>query len=269
MSLFPSIRRTLVSVVVTLVALAGVATAASAHDVLSSTPNPTVVLVHGAFADASGWNGVVERLQSEGYPVLAPSNPLRGLELDAAYIRSVVDSVDGPVVLVAHSYGGAVITNAATDAPNVRALVYVAAFAPDLDENLADLLAMNPGSHLSEEALIFRPHPTGVDGYVHPDAFHDVFAQDLSTEQAAVMAATQRPGDAATLSDHSATPAWRTIPSWYVVAASDHLIPPATQRFMAERAGSVTVEVPTSHVAMISDADAVTDVIIGAAMATG
>lgn len=268
MSHFPSIRRALVALVVAVVAVAGVATAASARDTRSAKPKPTVVLVHGAFADASGWNAVVERLQSKGYPVIAPANPLRGLASDAAQIRSVIDSVDGPVVLVAHSYGGAVITNAATGAPNVRALVYVAAFAPDLDENLAGLLAMNPGSHLSEEALIFRPHATGVDGYVHPDVFHDVFAQDLPKKQAAVMAATQRPGDSTTLGDHSAAPAWKTIPSWYVVASRDHLIPPKTQRFMAERAGATTVEVRTSHVAMIANPKAVTDVIVRAARAT-
>jgi pimeloyl-ACP methyl ester carboxylesterase len=233
-----------------------------------SEPKPTVVLVHGAFADASGWSDVVERLQKQGYPVIAPANPLRGLASDTAYIRELIDEIDGPVVIAAHSYGGAVVTNAAVGAPNVKALVYIAAFAPAEGESLFRLLSMNPGSRLAPDKLIFRHHPGGVEGYVHPDAFREVFAQDLPKKETAVMAATQRPGDSTTLQDESGTPAWQTIPSWYLVAGEDHLIPPATQRFMAERAGAITVEVDSSHVAMISQPKAAADLIMEAAAAT-
>lgn len=265
-----SLRRAFAAVVVgvlTIVGVVHVATTASASGP-DNDPKPTIVLVHGAFADGSGWDAVVERLQRRGYPVIAPANPLRGLDTDAAYIRSVIDSIEGPVIVAAHSYGGAVVTNAAHGAPNVRALVYIAAFAPDFDENLAGLLALNPGSRLGPDALVIRHHPGGADGYVNPNSFRDVFAQDLSKRQAATMAATQRPADVSTLVGHSGTPAWASIPSWYMVANDDHLIPPATQRFMAERAGATTVEVRSSHVAMISKPSAVTDLIIEAARAT-
>jgi pimeloyl-ACP methyl ester carboxylesterase len=261
-----AIASTVAAALIVAATVVGVTTTVAATS--SSHPKPTIVLVHGAFADASGWNDVINRLQREGYPVIAPANPLRGLEADAAYVRSVIDSVDGPVVVAAHSYGGAVITNAATGAPNVRALVYIAAFAPALGDSLGSLLALNPGSHLGPDALIFRPHPGGVDGYVHPDVFRDVFAQDLPKKQAAAMAVTQRPGDASTLDGASGEPAWATIPSWYLVASRDNLIPPATQRFMAERAGATTSEVRSSHVAMISQPKAATDLIRVAANAT-
>jgi pimeloyl-ACP methyl ester carboxylesterase len=200
--------------------------------------------------------------------VIAPANPLRGLASDSAYIGSVLDTIPGPVVLVAHSYGGAVITNAATGRPNVAALVYIAAFAPDEGDSVGGLLALNPGTHIDPATtLIFRPHPGGVDGYVNPDNFRDIFAGDLSADTAAIMAASQRPGDVSTLSDPSGPPAWKTIPSWYLVARNDHLIPPATQRFMAQRAGATTVEVRASHVAMISQPRAATNIILDAARA--
>jgi pimeloyl-ACP methyl ester carboxylesterase len=233
-----------------------------------TAPKPTIVLVHGAFADASGWDGVIERLQNRGYSVMAPANPLRGLPSDSAYIGSVLDTIPGPIVLVAHSYGGAVITNAATGRPNVLALVYIAAFAPDEGDSVGGLLALNPGTHIDPATtLIFRPHPGGVDGYVNPANFRDIFAADLSADTAAVMAAGQRPGDISTLSDPSGPPAWKSIPSWYMVASNDHLIPAATQRFMAQRAGATTVEVRSSHVAMISHPREATNLIIQAANA--
>jgi pimeloyl-ACP methyl ester carboxylesterase len=256
------------AVLVFVAAITGVAAAASADGGRDSGPRPTIVLVHGAFADASGWDGVTERLQRDGYTVIAPANPLRGLGSDAAYIGSVLDTIEGPIVLAGHSYGGAVLTNAAVDRPNVEALVYIAAFAPDEGDTVASLLGMNPGSHLGPDALVFRPHPGGVDGYVSPAHFRDVFAADLDRRTAAVMAASQRPGDATTLQEPSGPPAWATIPSWYLVATEDHLIPPATQRFMAERAEATTIEVRSSHVAMISHVRETTKLIIQAADAT-
>jgi pimeloyl-ACP methyl ester carboxylesterase len=258
------------AVLLAFVALFGALTASSAASAEPSTPGerPTIVLVHGAFADASGWDAVTERLQDRGFTVLAPANPLRGLSGDAAYISSILDTIPGPVVLVAHSYGGMVITNAATGHPNVKALVYVAAFAPDAGDTLQGLVAMNPGSQLGPDTLVFRPHPGGVDGYVNPDFFRAIFAADVSRDKAGVMAASQRPGDLTTLTDVSGEPAWATIPSWYLVASQDQLIPPATQRFMAQRAGATTVEVRSSHVAMISQPAATVSLIMKAVRAT-
>jgi pimeloyl-ACP methyl ester carboxylesterase len=269
MSISRSFRRA-VAAVLTIVALGGLLTVPSA--VASSPPTgerPTIMLVHGAFADASGWDAVTERLQDRGYTVIAPANPLRGMASDAAYISSVLDTIEGPVVVVGHSYGGMVITNAAVGHPNVRALVYIAAFAPDVGDTVQGLVAMNPGSKLGPDTLVFRPHPGGVDGYVDPASFRDIFAADVDRDTAAVMGASQRPGDASTLTDSSGEPAWRTIPSFYLVAAKDNLIPPATQRFMAERAGSSTAEVSSSHVAMISKPTAALAVILQAVRATG
>lgn len=268
MSISRSFRRA-VAAVLTIVALGGLLTVPSA--VAGSPPTgerPTIMLVHGAFADASGWDAVTERLQDRGYTVIAPANPLRGLTSDAAYISSVLDTIEGPVVVVGHSYGGMVITNAAVGHPNVRALVYIAAFVPDVGDTVQGLVAMNPGSKLGPDTLVFRPHPGGVDGYVNPASFRDIFAADVDRDTAEVMAASQRPGDASTLTDLSGEPAWRTIPSFYLVASRDNLIPPATQRFMAERAGSSTTEVNSSHVAMISKPTAALAIILRAVHTT-
>lgn len=244
--------------------------ASAAADRRPSRSRPTVVLVHGAFADASGWNDVTERLQDEGYTVLAAANPLRGVQSDAAYLRSVLDTIQGPVVLVGHSYGGFVMTNAAEGDPDVGALVYVAAFAPAEGETVEQLTGMNPGSGLADPAnLVVRRHPDGADGYIAPGAFRQIFAADLPRADAAVLAASQRPADLATLRDRSGTPAWDDVPSWYVVAGRDNTIPPATQRFMAERAGSSTVELRASHVAMMSQPRAVARVIEAAAESVG
>jgi len=231
-------------------------------------PRPTIVLVHGGWADASSWDAVTQRLEEDGYTVIAPANPLRGVQSDSAYLASVVATISGPIVLVAHSYGGVLITNAATGNPNVKALVYIAAFAPDVGETVGQILAMNPGSEAAPPNLTFRPYPGGVDVYITPSAFHDVFCADVPADTAAVMAATQRPIDAAALGEPSGEPAWKTIPSWYLVASNDHAIPPATERFMAKRAGATTVEIPSSHVAMISHPDMVTDLILEAVHAT-
>ncbi|MFI6874869.1 alpha/beta fold hydrolase [Streptomyces sp. NPDC050400] len=215
-------------------------------------PKPTIVLVHGAFADASGWSHVITHLTREGHTVVAPPNPLRGVHADSAYLAAFLATLQGPLVLVGHSYGGVLITNAAYGDVRVRALVYVAAFAPDAGETVPALQTKFTGTKLTEAALDFRQHPQGVDGYVKRAVFREVFAGDLSRSEADLLWATQRPGDTATLSEASGEPAWSTIPSYYLVASEDNLIPPAAQRFMAARAGAHTVEVEASHVAMIS-----------------
>jgi pimeloyl-ACP methyl ester carboxylesterase len=243
----------------------------SSAGALGSEPKPTVVLVHGSFADASGWNGVIERLSRDGYPVLAPANPLRSLSGDADYIASVLRTIPGPVVLVGHSYGGAVITNAATQAHNVKALVYVAAFALDKGETAFGTIGSFTGSDLAL-ALKIRPYQAsgdfGLDGYIEPDHFHEVFCADLPAATAAAMAASQRPSTLSSGAEPSGEPAWKTIPSWYMVAKQDRVIPPDAERFMAKRAGAHTVEMDSSHVAMISHPDAVADLIRSAATGT-
>ncbi|GAA1414977.1 alpha/beta fold hydrolase [Catellatospora coxensis] len=253
-------RRTLLagSAAVATGALLGVppAQAGARHDA-----RPTVVLVHGAFADASGWDGVASRLIRDGYPVIAPPNPLRGVAADSAYLASFLATLSGPVVLAAHSYGGIVVTNAATGNPNVKALVYVAAFAPDQGETLLGMQSQYPGSKLNETALDIRPYAGGVDGYIKKEVFREVFAGDLPRSSTALMHAGQRPADLRTLQEPSGAPAWAAIPSWYVVARNDNVLPAAAQRFMAQRAGARVTEVSASHVAMVSQPGSVADVI--------
>ncbi|GAA3604376.1 alpha/beta hydrolase [Nonomuraea rosea] len=223
---------------------------------------PTVVLVHGAFADASGWNDVSARLVRENYPVIAPANPLRGVASDSAYLASILATLSGPIVLAAHSYGGIVVTNAAVGNPNVKALVYVAAFAPDQGESLLELQTKFPGSRLNEAALDFRPYGDGlVDGYIKKEVFHDVFAGDVPRAATDLMQAGQRPADARTLGEPSGAPAWMTIPSYYLIARNDQVLPAAAQRFMAQRAGARVREVGASHVAMISQPTVTADLI--------
>jgi pimeloyl-ACP methyl ester carboxylesterase len=242
------------------------APAASAHTRSGGTPKPTIVLIHGSFADASGWNGVAARLIRDGYPVIAPANPLRGVTADSAYVASILATLPGPLVVVAHSYGGIVSTNAATGNANVKALVYVAAFVPDQGEPLVALQTRYPGSKLDESALDFRPYGSGqLDGYIKKDVFHDVFAGDLPKSTTDLMWASQRPTDLATLQEPSGAPAWKTTPSYYLVARKDNVIPPAAQRFMAQRAGARVSEVNASHVAMISQPAATAELIKRAA----
>ena len=230
---------------------------------------PTIVLVHGAFADGSSWNGVIQRLQEQGYSVVAPANPLRGVVADSAYLASVVNQLDGPVLLVGHSYAGALITNAASDAANVVGLVFVAAFAPDTDERLGDVAATSKDSLLGTAQVQYE-YPTGPGGetapefLVDPARFREVFAADLPAEQAAVLAATQRPVAAAAFSDVSGPPAWKALPSWAVVATADKAAGSDIVRSMAQRAGADIVEVEASHVVMISQPQAVTDLILKA-----
>jgi pimeloyl-ACP methyl ester carboxylesterase len=228
---------------------------------------PTVVLVHGAFADASSWNGVIERLQQQGCTVVAPANPLRGVATDSAYLASVVNQLDGPVLLVGHSYGGAVITNAA--ATGVVGLVFVAAFAPDEGERLGDVEASSKDSVLNS-ALVQRQYPTGqgtetaTEFAIDPALFREAFAADLPTEQTAVMAATQRPVAATAFTDVSGPPAWKMLPSWAVVATGDKAAGSDVIRSMAQRAGADILEVEGSHVIMISQPQVVADLILKA-----
>jgi len=230
---------------------------------------PTVALVHGAFADSSGWNDVVAQLLAAGVAVQAVSNPLRGISHDAAYVGSAIGQIPGPVLAVGHSYGGAVITNAALRAGNVVGLVYVAAFAPDEGETLQDIETDSRDSVLVS-ALRQSQYPEGEDGAaivefsIDPDRFHDAFAADLPEEQARVMAATQRPISAVGFGEPTGTPAWRTLPSWAVVPTGDKAAGSDVVRRMAERAGATTVEVEGSHVIMISQPQVVTDLILQA-----
>ena len=231
--------------------------AARHTDTTNSSSKPTVVLVHGGWADSSGWNAEIRALQEKGYPVIAPANPLRGLTSDADYVRSVLVTLPGPIVLVGHSYGGAVISNAARGVPNVKALVYIAAFAPDTGETLQQLVTLNPGTRITPDALTERPYPLpdgtqGIDLYIKAEAFRDAFAGDLPRRTTDLMQATQRPFSLAAFVEPSGDPAWETIPSWYLVATNDHAIPPKTQRFMAQRAGATTSQVAASHVPMMS-----------------
>ena len=230
---------------------------------------PTVVLVHGAFADGSSWNGVIERLQAEGVRVTAPANPLRGISHDSAYISSLLDQIPGPVIAVGHSYGGAVITNAATNTDNVVGLVYVAAFAPDEGERLGEIEGGSKDSVLNA-ALMPLQYPTGqgeetaVEFAIDPDKFHDAFAADLPSEQSAVMAATQRPVTESAFSEPNGEPAWKMLPSWAVVATGDKAAGADVVRSMAERAGATITEAEGSHVIMVSQPQVVVEAILTA-----
>jgi pimeloyl-ACP methyl ester carboxylesterase len=230
---------------------------------------PTIVLVHGAFADSSGWNAVAARLLDAGYPVVAFSNPLRGPLSDASYLRDFLGTIAGSVVLVGHSYGGAVITNAATGDPDVRSLVYVAAYALDEGESVADANALGGGHTEVTDHLVLRPFPGAsqgdADAYIDPAHFRRLFAQDLPSRTTRLMAATQRPGALAALVTPSGPPAWETVPSWYLVAKQDRIIPPQAERAMAQRAGSTTVAINSSHVAMMSHPGVVAKLIRDAA----
>ena len=227
---------------------------------------PTVVLVHGAFADSSSWTGVIERLQAADVPVVAPANPLRGITTDSAYLANVLSEIDGPVILVGHSYGGAVISNAAAQSTNVVGLVFVAAFAPEEGEKLGDVTGTSKDAILGP-ALVQHDYDGGVEFSIDPAKFHEAFAADLPAGQAAVMAATQRPIGAAGFSDASAAAAWKKLPSWAVVGTGDKAAGTDLTRSMAERAGATITEVDGSHVIMVSQPQAVADVILEAVAA--
>ncbi|MFE4536498.1 alpha/beta fold hydrolase [Streptomyces scopuliridis] len=230
---------------------------------------PTIVLVHGAFADASSWGDVVPNLQNDGYRVMAPANPLRGLHGDAAYIASFLRSIKGPIILVAHSYAGAVISGAAVGNPHVKALVYINALMPDKGEVLSVLSGKFPGSELgtaTNSVPYTRPDgSTGTDLYIKPERFRAVFAASLPETITEVLAATQRPIDAQAFADTAGPAAWKTIPSWALVSTQDKTISPELERFEAKRARSHTVEISAPHLAMLADPKAVTDLILDAA----
>jgi pimeloyl-ACP methyl ester carboxylesterase len=232
---------------------------------------PTIVLVHGAFAESASWDHVIHPLEAEGHRVVAAANPLRGLAADAAAVSDLVRTIDGPVVLVAHSYGGAVISNVDADAGDLAGLVYVNGFAPAAGEHCFQLAGMFPGSLLGEETS--RPVPRGdgtTDLYVAPDSFHDIFCQDVSASQAARMAATQRPATQEALVEPSGDrPLWKELPSWFLIGEDDRIIPPALQHYMADRAQARrTVELPgASHALPVSQPDATARLILEAAAA--
>ena len=230
---------------------------------ISDASSVTVVLVHGAFADSSSWNGVIERLQTTGIRVIAPANPLRGIAHDSAYLASRLEQIPGPVVAVGHSYGGAVISNAG-NAANVVGLVFVAAYAPEDGERLGAVGDTSKDSILGP-TLVPLKYPdaagSGVEFIVDPARFREAFAADLSAEQCAVMAATQRPAAEGAFSEPNGAPAWKSTPSWAVVATADKAAGTDVIRSMATRAGATITEVDSSHVAMVSHPDLVADVI--------
>ena len=234
----------------------------------STSSTPSVALVHGAFADSGSWNGVTELLLAAGVTVQAVSNPLRGIAADAAYVASAIKQIPGPVLAVGHSYGGAVITNAALDAGNVVGLVFVAAFAPDEDETLGQIEGTSRDSVLMA-ALKQAEFPGGVELYVDPAQFHQAFASDVPEPQSSVLGASQRPVAASAFEEKCGAPAWKKLPSWAVVATGDKAAGADVVRSMAQRAGAEITEIEASHVVMISKPQEVTDVILAALASVG
>jgi pimeloyl-ACP methyl ester carboxylesterase len=252
-------------------ATAPAATTSAVHAVKPAT-KPSIVLVHGAWADGSSWNGVISRLQHDGYTVYVPPNPLLGLSYDTATLRDFLGTVPGPVVLVGHSYGGEVVTNAATGDANVKALVYVDAFVPDEGQTLGQLATAVPGSCTGGPNLTFTPYPGAPAGaqlaYLKQSAFRDCLANGLPAKKARQLAAAQRPLATTALTDVSGVPAWKTIPSWDVVGTADHAIPPAEQLAMARTAHARVTKVDAGHLSMIKKPHTVTSVILQAVHAT-
>ncbi|WP_306204637.1 alpha/beta hydrolase [Actinoplanes sp. RD1] len=250
------------------VAMAVPASASSAPEAkpVAKGPKPTVVLVHGAFADATGFSTVITKLTRDGYPVRTVSNPLRGLATDTAAAKDVLNDVKGPIVLVGHSYGGAVISNAAAGNPHVKALVYLAALAPDKGEAIfgpedVPMPHPIPPLPLREEPTVAADGTAGTDLYLQEDKFRETFAADVDPATAAAMAVAQRPGNEILLTSKSAAAAWRTIPSWYLLTKEDHANSPDLQHFFAQRARAHTTEINSSHAVYVSHPDAVTRII--------
>ncbi|NGY62918.1 alpha/beta hydrolase [Lentzea sp. NEAU-D13] len=233
----------------------------------SGAKKPTIVLVHGAFADASSWNGVVERLQRKGFTVVAVANPLRSLTGDANYLREVLASIDGPIVLAGHSYGGMVASQAALGNPNVKSLVYVAAFAPEKGESALELSNKFPGGTLGDTLQTIDIGDGSKDLVIGQDKYWQQFAADVSRRDATLAAATQRPVNDTALTEKAGEPAWHSIPSYFVVAGKDKNIPVAAQKWMAERAHArAVVEArDASHSVAVSQPETVADLIVRAA----
>jgi pimeloyl-ACP methyl ester carboxylesterase len=229
----------------------------------SDTSDITIVLVHGGFADASSWTDIIDRLQRDGYKALAPANPLRGLVNDATYVSNVVKTIEGPVLLVGHSYGGLVITNVGAMVDNAVGLVYVAAMAPDEGETMLDVAADYPRTLILDalRPASIAPSEAEADFIVDPELYREAFAADLPKKQTRVFAATQRPFVGAALATPSGPAAWKTLPSWYAVATSDQAIHPDQQRFYAKRMGATTIEVDASHSIAVSRPGKITNLI--------
>jgi pimeloyl-ACP methyl ester carboxylesterase len=247
--------------------LATTFTAASAY---AAEPKPTVVLVHGAFADASSWNGVIGKLEKDGYKVVAVANPLRSVKGDSAYLRRIIANLDTPVVLVGHSYGGAVISEAATVDSKIKALVYVSAFAPEVGESSLSLSGKFPGSTLGPTLDKPVDLENGVkDLYIQQAKFHDQFAADVPEKAARAMAASQRPVTDLALGEAATNAGWKEIPSWSIYGSADKNIPPEAMKWMAARAETkeTVVVKGASHVVMVSHPDSVAKVIEDAAKA--
>jgi pimeloyl-ACP methyl ester carboxylesterase len=270
-----SIMAAVVAIAALLIPVSQIASAGTAvRSAAGSGPKPSIVLVHGAWADSSSWNGVVSRLQHDGYTVYVPPNPLLGLNYDPAFLRDFLHTISGPIVLVGHSYGGAVITNAATGDKQVKALVYVDAFAPARGQTLAQLVTAQPGSCVLPKANVtVQPYPGAVKGavdiYIKQRVFPSCMANGLPASEAAVLAATQRPIASIALTQKSGVPAWKTIPSWAVIGTADHAIPPAELLAMAHQAHAhITMAPGAPHLSMISNPGLVTRVILDAVHAT-
>jgi pimeloyl-ACP methyl ester carboxylesterase len=227
---------------------------------------PTIVLVHGAFAESASWNDLIRRLQDQGYTAIAAANPLRSVAGDAESVASIFEAVEGPIVLVGHSYGGSVISSAARDNQDVKALVYVAGFAPEEGENALELSGRFPGSTLGEALWPVPLSDGSTDLYIRQEEYHQQFAHDVPAEQTALMAATQRPVRDVALNEASGPPAWKSIPSWFVFGKLDKNIPAALHRFMAERAGArEIVEIEgASHAVGVSHPEEAADMILRA-----
>lgn len=238
----------------------------------AGTNQPTIVLVHGAFAESASWNGVIADLTGRGYPVVAVANPLRDLATDAAQLRSVLDHLTGPVVLAGHSYGGSVLSEAADGAPDVKALVYIGSFLLEAGESTGELANKFPGGELgpalTEVPFATPDGDTGTDLYIQSAEFRRVFAADVDEATTALMAATQRPITANALEDKATKAAWRSIPSWTMITLQDLAVPAEAMRHMAERAGSTVVEIEASHAVAVSQPGAVAELIDTAAKAT-
>ena len=269
----PSTAAALLAAAALVVASLTPATGSATAGGRSGGAKPTVVLVHGAWADASSWSAVISRLHERGYQVAALANPLRSLSGDAASVRRYLESLTGPVVLVGHSYGGAVITNAATGNPNVKALVYVNAFAPSAGESATALAG--PDSALSADpTTVFDfvpatlPPTPDTELYLKKSTVFASFAPELSSTGKSLVAATQRPATIGALNEPSGAPAWSTIPSWYLLGTQDRIIPEGAQRGMAVRAGSTIIEYDAGHVGLMTDPTTVTRVVERAARAS-